>query len=444
MRPLTVVHSLGWYFPEASGGTEVYVDGLARALAAHGIRSEILAASASGAPATYDWNGSVVHRFPVPDAARADVVERRAHARFDEFAGWLESREADIYHQHSWTRGCGLPHLRWAKAIGLPTVLTVHVPSPVCVRGTMMLRGQEACDGVIDVARCTECWGTLRGVPADLAAWQARNPDLSNRMGAMVPDSRLRTALRTPALVAGHRAELLAAAQEADRVVAVCGWLYDALAANGIPPAKLACCRQGAPIAPARRASARQAGPFRIGFLGRWDPAKGIHVIVDAVRRLPPAHDLELVVHALPGVDAYEQDVRRAAAGDPRIVFAGPVPRDGIAAALHGIDALAVPSICLETGPMVVLEAFAAGVPVIGSNLGGIAELVQEGQNGWLVPHADADAWPRALVRAMAEAPALHVASPRTVADVAAETSALYRELCEPAPAAVERCGSWS
>jgi hypothetical protein len=44
----------------------------------------------------------------------------------------------------------------------------------------------------------------------------------------------------------------------------------------------------------------------------------------------------------------------------------------------------------------------------------------------------------------MAEAPALHVAPPRTVADVAAETSALYRELCEPAPAAVERCGSWS
>ena len=47
-------------------------------------------------------------------------------------------------------------------------------------------------------------------------------------------------------------------------------------------------------------------------------------------------------------------------------------------------DALVVPSVWLETGPLVVLEAFAAGVPVIGSRLGGIAEMVRDGVDGLL------------------------------------------------------------
>ena len=56
---------------------------------------------------------------------------------------------------------------------------------------------------------------------------------------------------------------------------------------------------------------------------------------------------------------------------------------------LSRIDVLAVPSQWLETGPLVVLEAFAAGTPVIGSDLGGIRELVSDGRDGLLVPHDD-------------------------------------------------------
>ncbi len=56
---------------------------------------------------------------------------------------------------------------------------------------------------------------------------------------------------------------------------------------------------------------------------------------------------------------------------------------------LASYDATVVPSQWLETGPLIVLESFAAGTPVIGSNLGGVAELVSHDRDGWLVPHAD-------------------------------------------------------
>ncbi len=60
-------------------------------------------------------------------------------------------------------------------------------------------------------------------------------------------------------------------------------------------------------------------------------------------------------------------------------------------------DVLAVPSQWLETGPLVVMEAFAAGVPVLGSNLGGIGELVTSGVDGLLVEPASIVAWRTAL-----------------------------------------------
>ena len=82
-----------------------------------------------------------------------------------------------------------------------------------------------------------------------------------------------------------------------------------------------------------------------------------------------------------------------------------------------------------------VLEAFAAGVPVIGSNLGGIKELVSHGRDGLLVVHGDVNAWTSAIVH-LATDPALlqrmrqGIGSVRTMSEVAHDTAVLYRELC--------------
>jgi len=96
--------------------------------------------------------------------------------------------------------------------------------------------------------------------------------------------------------------------------------------------------------------------------------------------------------------------------------------------------AVTVPSQCLETGPLVILEAFAAGVPVIGSKLGGIAELVTDRVNGLLLEPYSIEAWRNAfenLCRNSHQVNALRagIRPPRRMADVAVDMRILYSEV---------------
>ena len=102
---------------------------------------------------------------------------------------------------------------------------------------------------------------------------------------------------------------------------------------------------------------------------------------------------------------------------------------------------IAVPSRGLETGPLVVLEAFAAGVPVLGSNLGGIAELVRDGVDGALVALDDVGAWAQAISDLSADRERIEklrqgIQPPRTMRAVAAEMAVIYERLLTSAPRA--------
>ena len=97
-------------------------------------------------------------------------------------------------------------------------------------------------------------------------------------------------------------------------------------------------------------------------------------------------------------------------------------------------DLLAVPSIWMETGPLVVLEAFSQQLPVIGSRRGGIAELVDHEKNGWLVAAGDANAWAVALDaiakdRSMLDRARASIGTVRTMKQVAEEHLGLYRQV---------------
>jgi glycosyltransferase involved in cell wall biosynthesis len=122
----------------------------------------------------------------------------------------------------------------------------------------------------------------------------------------------------------------------------------------------------------------------RIGVIGRIEPEKGqLHFVYAArsVLRLFP--DCKFVVIGAPlfsGTE-YLNTVIGSSIGLP-VEFLG--WRDDIGAVLSNLDLLAVPSAPVDSAPRVILEAFAARVPVVAFGSGGIPELIRDGETGFL------------------------------------------------------------
>jgi glycosyltransferase involved in cell wall biosynthesis len=126
-----------------------------------------------------------------------------------------------------------------------------------------------------------------------------------------------------------------------------------------------------------------------IGLIGRVAPEKGQLEFVQAARMLPAGWRFVLCGAPLfsdPSAAQYLELVRQAAAGLP-VEFLG--WRDDIGAVLSDLDLLVVPSAPVEATTRVILEAFAAGVPVVAAASGGIPEIVRDGETGFLVPPRD-------------------------------------------------------
>jgi len=188
---------------------------------------------------------------------------------------------------------------------------------------------------------------------------------------------------------------LRALAAEVDVFLAPTAFARDRAVEFGIPPDAVQVRPLGAVEGSAapRPAKARR----RLGFIGTVAPHKGVDVLVRAFRTLT-GPDLSLDIHGgLTTHPSYVEALRRAAAGDARIRFHGPFAEGDQPRVLSSIDGLVVPSVWWENSPLTVLEALAAGVPVVASAVGGLPEIVRQDDTGLLVPPADAGALARAL-----------------------------------------------
>jgi glycosyltransferase involved in cell wall biosynthesis len=123
-------------------------------------------------------------------------------------------------------------------------------------------------------------------------------------------------------------------------------------------------------------------------LLTRLTVEKGVRVVLQALASLPRTLEFELVIA---GRGPLEQEVRQAAADDPRVRFVGYVTGDVKAALLVGADCLLIPSLWYENAPVAAIEAAAHGLAVVASRIGGLPELVDEGRNGMLFEPGHAD-----------------------------------------------------
>jgi glycosyltransferase involved in cell wall biosynthesis len=139
----------------------------------------------------------------------------------------------------------------------------------------------------------------------------------------------------------------------------------------------------------------RQAPPSRsrtVLYVGRLVDVKGVRALLEAWRALGPTA-LELVVV---GDGPLRAALQRAA--PPGVRFEGRISASEVKRWMLRSRALVLPSIWYEGQPMAMLEAFACGLPVLASRLGGNVELLEQPHgDGWLVPPDDPAAWAEAL-----------------------------------------------
>ena len=141
-------------------------------------------------------------------------------------------------------------------------------------------------------------------------------------------------------------------------------------------------------------------------FVGRFVPKKGIVVLADAVRHLRAAGDTTPIVCIGDGPQRPALDALARDAGG--VTLTGWLPPEAVAARMAQAWSLLVPSIIAADGdaeglPSVIPEAMAQACPIIGSAQGGIAEAVQHGQTGLLVPPGDPIALAEAMHRLVSE-----------------------------------------
>jgi glycosyltransferase involved in cell wall biosynthesis len=235
-----------------------------------------------------------------------------------------------------------------------------------------------------------------------------------------------------------------------DCFVSLSPWVTRVLHANDVPAERIVTSPHGiaTPAASVRAipsVRARGDAQVRLVHLGRLDPTKGTELLLRALAAIGDAPiSLDVFGVVQDGeAEARARALRSAGGGDTRVTFHAPIANANVVTMLRAYDAVVVPSQWMETGPLVVLEAFAAGVPVIGSDLGGIADKVRHNVDGLLVePFHSIDAWTSTLARCVDEPGLLthlraNVAPPRSMRDVACDMRAVYERLTSRTRAAL-------
>jgi glycosyltransferase involved in cell wall biosynthesis len=291
-----------------------------------------------------ETNNAEIAGFPARMGAAMSAVYSTTSRR--ETAERMKSFQPDVVHVHNFFPLLS-PSIYYAcQAAHVPVVQTLHNYRLICP-GTYLLRQGNPCE---------DCVGRRFAWPGIVHACYR-----GNRMGTV----SVATMLGAHRLVGTWR-------NRVEAFVALSDFAKRKFVEGGLPPQKMVVKPN---FVPDHGSLSDGRGGFAL-FVGRLSAEKGIATLLSAWEHSRSAMPLKVV-----GDGPLAGEVARRAMGG-QISYLGPQPREKVMTLMQEAMLLIFPSVWFETFGLVVIEAFSVGLPVVASNLGGIASLVEHGRTG--------------------------------------------------------------
>ena len=317
-------------------------------------------------------HGHAVTRYAVHNDA-VDGMGRLALAKatvwngeqYRELRALFREVRPDVVHVHN-TLPLVSPAVYYAaQAEGAAVVQTLHNYRLSCVNGLLFRDGHV----------CEDCLGRLAPWPGVLHGCYRGSRAASAAVAAMVGYHKLRGTYR----------------EQVDAYIALTDFAREKFVAAGLPAQKLV-------VKPNFVDPDPGVGGGRGGyalFVGRLSEEKGLGTLLAAWQRVGARLPLRIV-----GDGPLAARVAEAAEGG-QVTWLGRQERESVLALMREATVLVFPSVWYEGFPMTLAEAMATGTPVLASDIGGIAELVEHGRTGLLFAPGDPEALADAVVWAI-------------------------------------------
>jgi glycosyltransferase involved in cell wall biosynthesis len=416
MRILQITHG---YPPRENAGTERHTQQLVQALSARGHEVHVLSATrAPGRPQYSKMEEPGITRLVNNISARPLAQAEQDRAVDTAIDRVVRDFNPDLVHiQH-------VQFLSSEMRFPCPSVLTMHDQWGWCASGGLGIRRGQPCEGPAP-ARCAPCHADWRPTPSKveqgltqvaggLSPWIA--PERLHKLYRTLPPSLRTRARRGQQLeesqeAAAHRNEKMAQLfMSVDIRVSPSEWLARQAREQGLGPVEV--------IPHGTGGSLKRRGGGPLTFIGSIAHHKGPDLVVQAWRDAFEGDG--------PGLDLYGPLIDPdSTAGHP---VSGPLERHEVWEILADAQALVMGSRWPENAPLVIVEARAAGCPVIAPRIGGIPELIEHGCDGLLYEPGDAHSLSEAM-RELVQRPWTGIRTPPSHEEQVEATLSLYQRL---------------
>lgn len=339
------------YNPFIFGGAEINVQRIAESLIQRGHNVVVITTSPNRKNYEEYLNGVKIYRvypfnlYPMYSSPRVPMIIKPIYYAVDiwnpfsylKVKSIIKNEMPDIVHINNF-RGFSLSVFSAIKSMNLPLIFTVHDYSLLCIMGTLLRNNNSICYKPSLLCR----------VYVSLQRYIIQNkPDL---------------VISPSEFVIGKMKEK---------------GFFNQTSIKKVPLG----------IELSRCYKEKSYDTIDILYVGALSKHKGVHILINSFKKLTPTN---LRLHII-GKGKDLNFLKEIANSDSRIIFHGFVNEDEIDRLYQLANIVVVPSIWYDNSPTVIYESLSHGTPVIGSNIGGIPELIEPGKNGFLFNPGDID-----------------------------------------------------